>query len=278
MGIEECQYQFSDRRWNCTTFNNTSVFGKVLEKSEWLCFLFAMVAFNQIIGWRQTNASDCVLHIHSSLLWCSICLFVILSELVCAQKFWRKHWQQKRVPAGRIRRDLEQKCLLKIRSHSKGVDALIAGSACKSAGYCDTLWDIAGVASCSFCQTLDTRDTSTQSSDESGFRTFTDSFDLASFGFQKAGKGPTFMQYLQPVWCTPWRKRAPRENWISAAATRKSGGSSPRRTSFGEAAHTISNLVKGSRLSSWTQEKQTKMRGASWTSGTMELEDGWVPI
>ena len=34
MGIEECQYQFSDRRWNCTTFNNTSVFGKVLDKSK----------------------------------------------------------------------------------------------------------------------------------------------------------------------------------------------------------------------------------------------------
>ncbi len=35
LGIEECQIQFSDRRWNCTTFNNTSVFGKVLERSEY---------------------------------------------------------------------------------------------------------------------------------------------------------------------------------------------------------------------------------------------------
>ena len=31
MGIEECQYQFQDRRWNCSTFNTTSVFGNVLK-------------------------------------------------------------------------------------------------------------------------------------------------------------------------------------------------------------------------------------------------------
>ena len=34
MGIEECKHQFYDRRWNCTTFNNTSVFGNVLNISE----------------------------------------------------------------------------------------------------------------------------------------------------------------------------------------------------------------------------------------------------
>ncbi len=34
MGIEECKNQFIDRRWNCTTFNTTSVFGKVLQKSK----------------------------------------------------------------------------------------------------------------------------------------------------------------------------------------------------------------------------------------------------
>lgn len=34
MGIDECQYQFRSRRWNCTTFNTTSVFGKVLTLSK----------------------------------------------------------------------------------------------------------------------------------------------------------------------------------------------------------------------------------------------------
>ena len=34
MGIEMCQMQFRDRRWNCSTFNSTDVFGKVLQLSK----------------------------------------------------------------------------------------------------------------------------------------------------------------------------------------------------------------------------------------------------
>lgn len=45
-GIKECQYQFRNRRWNCSTVDNSSVFGRVMqigefyfygEKSENIC-------------------------------------------------------------------------------------------------------------------------------------------------------------------------------------------------------------------------------------------------
>ena len=32
-GIDECKFQFSTRRWNCSTFNSTDVFGGILRKS-----------------------------------------------------------------------------------------------------------------------------------------------------------------------------------------------------------------------------------------------------
>lgn len=31
MGIRECQYQFRHRRWNCSTVDNASVFGRVMQ-------------------------------------------------------------------------------------------------------------------------------------------------------------------------------------------------------------------------------------------------------
>ncbi|GFO13636.1 protein wnt [Plakobranchus ocellatus] len=44
MGIHECQHQFQDRRWNCSTFtNDTSVFGPVLKtKSRETAFIYAI--------------------------------------------------------------------------------------------------------------------------------------------------------------------------------------------------------------------------------------------
>lgn len=32
--VEECQYQFSDRHWNCSTVRDGSVFGPVLTHGE----------------------------------------------------------------------------------------------------------------------------------------------------------------------------------------------------------------------------------------------------
>lgn len=38
-GIEECQWQFKDRRWNCTTVDDSTVFGPILVsgKSKTTC-------------------------------------------------------------------------------------------------------------------------------------------------------------------------------------------------------------------------------------------------
>lgn len=42
-GIAECQNQFSNRRWNCTTFNTTNVFGKVLQlKTRETAYIYAI--------------------------------------------------------------------------------------------------------------------------------------------------------------------------------------------------------------------------------------------
>nr|UJP31530.1 putative Wnt family member 4 [Geukensia demissa] len=42
-GITECQNQFANRRWNCTTFNTTNVFGKVLQlKTRETAYIYAI--------------------------------------------------------------------------------------------------------------------------------------------------------------------------------------------------------------------------------------------
>ncbi|WAQ98818.1 WNT4-like protein [Mya arenaria] len=43
MGIEECKHQFQGRRWNCTTFNNTDVFGNVINiQSRETAYIYAI--------------------------------------------------------------------------------------------------------------------------------------------------------------------------------------------------------------------------------------------
>lgn len=34
LGIQECKHQFANRRWNCSTYNSTDVFGGILKKSR----------------------------------------------------------------------------------------------------------------------------------------------------------------------------------------------------------------------------------------------------
>ncbi|KAK3098176.1 hypothetical protein FSP39_016897 [Pinctada imbricata] len=43
VGINECQHQFSTRRWNCSTFNSTDVFGGILrKKSRETAYIYAI--------------------------------------------------------------------------------------------------------------------------------------------------------------------------------------------------------------------------------------------
>lgn len=45
LGIRECQYQFRNRRWNCSTVNDESVFGPVMELGKY-CFFSHRFCFS----------------------------------------------------------------------------------------------------------------------------------------------------------------------------------------------------------------------------------------
>lgn len=65
MGIQECQYQFRNRRWNCSTVDNSSVFGRVMQIGKNTTTagggLKCMFIFFVGAGWKYKVCSQ---HVH----------------------------------------------------------------------------------------------------------------------------------------------------------------------------------------------------------------------
>lgn len=49
MGIRECQFQFQTRRWNCSTVDDSSVFGPVVDIGEFQYNRFSFLFFSFMI-------------------------------------------------------------------------------------------------------------------------------------------------------------------------------------------------------------------------------------
>lgn len=70
MGIQECQYQFRNRRWNCSTVDNSSVFGRVMQigkkkKKEPGMFRTALIQGGEGGRMEPPNTCMCFFPAHS---------------------------------------------------------------------------------------------------------------------------------------------------------------------------------------------------------------------
>jgi wingless-type MMTV integration site family protein 5 len=55
LGIEECRYQFSSRRWNCSTAETGSVFGRVTAIGEFDFYLSGVPFFSLLLVERRLH-------------------------------------------------------------------------------------------------------------------------------------------------------------------------------------------------------------------------------